>query len=354
MTTKQQKVALEALDAMDDFCRMDMSVDPIGPRRVLEEFIIANGSQEFPREEKALLNMTGELVDLLETTGAIIAGGAITSLFTGQEVNDLDIYFRSKESFSRFMAGLMSGDYGYSTIVNITDRSVTATDHREMKGQFVVFRFFESAQDIFDTFDFTANMGAYDFESGSFVFDKNFFRHNSQRFLEINTKTAYPLISVLRIEKYRKKGYSTSKAQLLRLLLAVTELDLNSWDDVVDQVGGMYGIDPEKLFDRTVDFSIDAAIEQLGKLESIDNNIQYETLCFDEIGNKLKDKLTLQVYEILDSMKSGYRSSANQKKLEDICHGTVEAVTPPEELRGIDWNVPLDQSSGRDEPDGFF
>lgn len=36
-----------------------------------------------------------ELVEALKRNEAIIAGGAITSLFNNKEINDVDIYFRS-------------------------------------------------------------------------------------------------------------------------------------------------------------------------------------------------------------------------------------------------------------------
>src|SRR5690606_34187726 len=138
-----------------------------------------------------------------------------------------------------------------------TNRSVLITDHRKQKIQLVVYKFFPTVGDIFDEFDFTVNMGAYDFGEDRFVFHHNFFKHNSQRYIEINVNTAYPLISMLRVDKYRQKGYTVSKPQLLRLMFRINQLNLNSWDEVLDHVGGMYGVDPEKIFDKTKEFSID-------------------------------------------------------------------------------------------------
>lgn len=47
MITKEQ--ALEALDSLDDYARMDVSVDAYGPRRVLEQYIEQRDS-EFQRK----------------------------------------------------------------------------------------------------------------------------------------------------------------------------------------------------------------------------------------------------------------------------------------------------------------
>src|SRR5690606_10611694 len=114
----------------------------------------------------------------------------------------------------------------------------------------IVYKFFETPEDVFNAFDFSVNMGAYDFKERNFVLDSRFLRHNAQRYLEVNTNTDYPLISVLRVDKYREKGYRISKPQMLALLMAVSSLKLDSWEQAQDQFSGMYGVDPDKLFDK--------------------------------------------------------------------------------------------------------
>lgn len=319
MISKEQ--ATEALNHMDDFARMDLGVDPIGPRKTLQEFINQKeDAQAYPAEEKRLLDVVGDMAGILEAVGAFVAGGAITSLMTNTEINDVDIYFPSKESFSRFMAGMLSGDYGHHTIVHHTNRSVLFTNHNELKAQAIVYRFFPTAEKIFDSFDFTVNMGAYCFGSGQFVFHKDFFRHNSQRFIGINTKTDYPLISALRVDKYRQKGYTTSKAQFLRLLLRITELELNSWDAVVDHIGGMYGIDPEKIFNRDKEFSLEEVIEQLNHIQKIDGTQQFETPSLSQLAESLKDQLTEKVRKIMMESRN-YISSNSIEMLQAIADG---------------------------------
>lgn len=50
------------------------------------------------REEYLLLKYLGvEAVKGLRACNAIVAGGAITSLFTGQKIRDWDVYFRNAE-----------------------------------------------------------------------------------------------------------------------------------------------------------------------------------------------------------------------------------------------------------------
>lgn len=44
-----------------------------------------------------------DLYNLLHQYKCFVAGGTITSLFCNREINDVDIYFRSKEDIKRFI-----------------------------------------------------------------------------------------------------------------------------------------------------------------------------------------------------------------------------------------------------------
>lgn len=300
MTSKTD--ALQALDSMDDLCRMDCGVDPIGPRKTLQAFIEgATQPQAYPMEEKMLRGLLGDMADIMEACEGMVCGGAITSLFTGKEVNDFDLYFRDEVGYSKFLAAVLSGDYGFNKFAHITDRSLLVTNHQDTPAQAITYKFFPEVQDVFNDFDFTVNMGAYDFKTKQFVFGEDFFRHNSQRFIGINTGTAYPLISVLRVDKYRQRGYTTSKSQLLRLLLRVSQLELNSWDDVVDHIGGMYGIDPTKLFDRSKEFSLDEVIDQLSNIRSLETKNYVQGVEFGDFLENCKGKVTKTLYDLLES-----------------------------------------------------
>ena len=222
----------------------------------------------YKNELKQIKELTEGLSSLLEDTQSIIAGGAVTSIFTNSEINDIDVYFRSKEMFSAFLAGVLSRelDINYMTITHVSDRSILMTDHNDLKVQLIYYKFFDSPEKIFEDFDFSVNMGAYDCKSGEFILHDSFMKHNAQRYIDINVNTAFPLISVLRVDKYRKKGYEVSKAQMLSLLLRITQLELNGWDETISACGGMYGIDPKDLFDQTKEFSIGEVITQLQSL----------------------------------------------------------------------------------------
>lgn len=264
---------------------------------------------EFPREASLLEGYIDRLNGVGHEVGIIIAGGALSSLFTNQEVNDIDIYFRDEEGFTGFLAALLDGDImGYLSIVNLSDRSILLSDHKDAKLQLIYYKWFEKPEDIFKDFDFSVNMAAYDCRSSEFVFHKDFLKHNAQRHIEINTGTAFPITSVLRVEKYRRKGYNTSKSQLLRLLLRCTQLELNSWEDVISHCGGMYGINPKDLFDTSKEFSLESAIEQLANLPIPLQN-------FDTLSPSLLESINLHSEENTSKLK-GRISEDLQKRIE--------------------------------------
>lgn len=218
-------------------------------------------------EKKKLLNSLNEdILELLKNEQCIIAGGSITSLFTRNEINDIDIYFRSKESLINALKEIE----GQSTIMAFTDKATMfVKDSSEYAYQFIHFKFFDNPQEIFDTFDFTVCMGAYDFKTDDFIFHPSFLTHNSQRLLKVNEKTAYPIMTALRVQKYLDKGYTISKPEFIKIMLVINQLNIITYKQLKEQMGGMYGVNYDKLFKDIQDndnFDINVAIETLSDI----------------------------------------------------------------------------------------
>ncbi len=211
--------------------------------------------------------------------GAFVAGGAVTSVFTGTKINDVDLYFKSRRAFERavydaYEEGLWC--------VAASKRAVTFTDRSNNIAQLMYFEFFPSAQSIFDAFDFTVCMGAVDLDAGEktewiggsrvtlgekhidsgFAFHPDFLKHNSQRFLKFNAGTRYPLASATRVLKYQQRGYTIGKGDIMKVALAVRGVKIETWEDLKDQIGGAYG-DKVVLGNEDKPFTIEAAIEAL-------------------------------------------------------------------------------------------
>ena len=207
--------------------------------------------------------------ELLKSYNAVIAGGAITSVFCNRDVNDLDIYLQNENDFFEFISELYSSSDFTLIGANMTNRSILFRDKETKQDvQLIVYKFFPEVSDIFDDYDFTVNMGALSLLDEQFHFHADFFKHNSQRYLQFHTGTTYPLISALRVQKYKDKGYTISKAQMLRLLLTISKLEINSWDDIKDHCGGFYGLNMDEVFPEDKEFSLELAIETLDQVFS--------------------------------------------------------------------------------------
>lgn len=186
---------------------------------------------------------------------AFIAGGALTSAFTGKDINDVDLYFKSKKAFIEAVE--MAYDDGLWCVA-ATDRAVTFAQGHSIV-QLMHFDFFETVEQVFDAFDFTVCMASYDLDAKAFVFHDEFMKHASQRFLRFHSGTRYPFGSLLRVLKYQSRGYTIGKGDLLRIALCCHKTPLTSWDELAAAIGGQYG---EKVnLDNKQPFSIDAALE---------------------------------------------------------------------------------------------
>lgn len=234
-------------------------------------------------EHKKLFAMLKpDIIELLRENRAIIAGGAITSLFTNNEINDFDIYFRSQREMEGFLLdmfnlGVEFDDKGNFEVIQshggsldthvypmgYTDKSVMFTAFQGHLLQVIAFDTFINPGQIFDKFDFSINMGAFDFSDDTWVFDINFLKDNSQRSLAFNPKTAFPLISMLRVGKYQGRGYRISKKDMMKIGVAVSKLSIENWSDAKKHLSGMYGTNVDALFKDAGDFTEDGLYDIL-------------------------------------------------------------------------------------------
>lgn len=194
--------------------------------------------------------------------GAFIAGGAITSAFSNTPINDVDFYFKSEAAF--MLAIESAYDEGWWA-VSATDRSVTFVQDN-LTIQLIYFEYFDSPTAVFDAFDFTCVMGAYDIDAKEFAFHDNFFKHLAQRHLSFHAGTRFPFVSLLRVHKYQQRGFNIGHGDILRIALRCHQVPLNSWEDLAHAIGGHYG-------DRALDKAFLSEYQDGHQAFSIDNAI---------------------------------------------------------------------------------
>lgn len=242
-------------------------------------------------EQNALKVKLGVWYDRFKKYGCFLAGGAITSLFTNSEVNDYDIYFRNKELLSKFLEYEIR-DRNWVKVV--TDKAFSIESDGN-KFQFIFFDYFDSAEDIFETFDFTVCMGAYDFKEEKFILGDNFLIDNAKRRIKFNPKTKFPIVSLMRLDKYKKKGYKTSKAEKLRIIFTIMQLKIETKEQLSSQIGGMYG---ERYDNILKDFdegniSLPDVVEKISEFEETEDSfkLKHKPNFFSEDWDELWHKI---------------------------------------------------------------
>lgn len=202
--------------------------------------------------------------------GCYIAGGSILSIATKSDINDYDIYPKNAKGFEDVIHILHDSN---CFVVNISDRAITFKSNDEKNDndermiiQVMTYDYFENAEKIFENFDFTVCMGAFDCDSKEYNFHNDFYPDIATKTLRFNHKTRYPLNSLLRVNKYRQKGFFISKPEYTKMALTIANTGMpNSWEELEAQIGGSYGREIE-LARKDQEFNFDNAIEILSEM----------------------------------------------------------------------------------------
>ncbi|WP_079709797.1 hypothetical protein [Paraliobacillus ryukyuensis] len=280
--------------------KLEEHIDGLGKEIKSYQNIINEQKLNTDFEKKKLKHFLGDdIYNILKDTNAIIAGGAITSLFTNNEINDIDVYFRTKDDIAKFLAEM----YSYH-IISHTKKATLFGRSRIINNKEVIlhiqaihYDLFNSARDIFNSFDFTVCMGAYDFISEEFILHRDFLKNNSQRILKFNKGTSFPLMSLIRTHKYEDKGFTISKQELFRIVMTCMNLQINSYEELKDQLGGMYGVNLDKVLpdDKTEAFDLEKAVDKLANLHLDETYfIKPEDISFNSIDDLIENALGLK------------------------------------------------------------
>lgn len=216
---------------------------------------------DYKKEKQKLKKLIPRTYEILKDYNCYIAGGTITSLFTGKDINDIDVYFKDKTELFKVLYEHFSREY----IVYVTKKAITFKITSQETVQFIFMNYYDKPEDIFDDFDFTICMGAFDIQKDKFVLHKDFLKDNVQKRLVVNTNTKFPIVTGTRILKYNMKGYEIDTLEMTKLMLAINKMNISTWKKLEEQLGGMYGENILELTkkDKETKFSINKVIEKL-------------------------------------------------------------------------------------------
>jgi hypothetical protein len=227
--------------------------------------------------------------DIFELSGCFIAGGAILSIATKNDINDYDIYPKNFEGFKQVLTKL--SESFNATIVNISERAITykcIIDSKFVTAQVMLFDWFDTANKIFDYFDFTVCMGAYDCDSKKYIFHEEFYPDIASKTLRFNHNTKYPLGSLIRVQKYTKKGFNIGRFEYAKIALTLSNKEMpKSWNELETQLGGIYG-KQVVLESDGIEYNYENAIEVLSNMNlDFDDYLEDNSEKYTSIKNEL-------------------------------------------------------------------
>lgn len=161
-------------------------------------------------------------LDQFKDYNFFIAGGCIRDYFMfGYTKSDIDVFFKNQEDYDKMDNYLTGKD-----IISDT-KNAKMIKYGKYKIH-LIKRFFNSAQEGIDNFDYTVCCAAI--EKGQLITHESFFIDLASRRLVIN-KLLYPLSSMERMQKYFKKGFTICNGGILEIAKALKNIDFEKTNE---------------------------------------------------------------------------------------------------------------------------
>lgn len=215
---------------------------------IIEETTVVNLDNSTTTSKKPI---GSDIFKEMESLELLLCGGAINSIFSGKEINDLDFYMQNPHKKEECVAFLQK----HFPIV--AGNSINAITFKRKNGRRVytaqlITRFAGSPKEIFDWFDFTITHAAYNFADQQFHFGDRFFQDLAKRVLVYSGHSRYPICAMYRTKKYMDRGYNLPGSTIMHIALAIVQLEIKNYKELKEQ---LMGIDTSYLekFLSTVD-----------------------------------------------------------------------------------------------------
>lgn len=150
-----------------------------------------------------------------------IAGGAIRSWFANERLSDVDLFFPDEIERNKALEHIK----GLGSEVTFENENVTKIRHKKYIIDFCK-KYFDSPVTSIENFDFTVAMFACNRES--FWCGEESFMDLASKRLAIN-KIPFPQSSLMRLQKYIKKGYWMCSEEAVKFTAALQEVDLTTF-----------------------------------------------------------------------------------------------------------------------------
>lgn len=181
-------------------------------------------------------NLDAATIITMQESNAIIAGGAIRSVFAGEYISDYDLYFDSEEDLQIMKKYL---DENFKAV--FTSPNAISYKNDKICIQLIIIPELIGLGyvELLKEFDFTICMGAFSMKENRFYHDKDFLTDLNERRLIFNIKAKYPMASMYRILKYIKRGYKISGLEIVKISLSIHNLKMANYRDLRKQLMGI-------------------------------------------------------------------------------------------------------------------
>ena len=192
---------------------------------------------------------------------AIVTGGALVSLLTGEEPHDYDIYFKTEEScmeVAKYYAGLWNKSDKVERTVTVEDKEdgrEPDTEKKKAKKPYrpryfttnaislsdkiqLIIRFYGSVEEIHKNYDFVHCTCSYDYLTNCVNLPSAALEAIINKEL-VYVGSKYPLCSIVRTRKFLSRGYHINAGQYLKMAYQLNELNLHDFEVLKDQLVGV-------------------------------------------------------------------------------------------------------------------
>jgi hypothetical protein len=207
--------------------------------------------KEIRKEIDSILDILKKygIIDLFINNKVVLAGGAITRLCRRESIksshSDLDFYFKDKIYISKLLMNIEE----YNESKNVFDKfnlvyesnNAYSYTYKNYKFQFIIlpFMIYDDPRNLISQFDFSICQAAYDFEFDDVVYSPEFPKDISHEEIHFNINSKHPMSSLLRLEKYRLRGFFMNNMELLKIMFSIQNLKFNTYKDAANSICGI-------------------------------------------------------------------------------------------------------------------
>lgn len=192
-------------------------------------------NQDFDKEALLLKKyLYSDILEVFQKNHVYVAGGAITSVFSGTKINDYDVYFKDKESRDAVLEFFNDKSNGVTKVCSsvnaATYNTPLATIQLILRDEYIS----KTTEELVNKFDFTVCQAGFCFQQDEFYLAPRFLQDLSGKKLVFNLTCMNPLSSLWRTYKYVNRGYSIESTEVIKIAFVIAEhlKDVNNYADL--------------------------------------------------------------------------------------------------------------------------